>query len=253
MIYSASRRTDMPAFYPDAIVEKVSRSRKLEAIVFWTKDARNLVRHPGLAAITARSPSIVQLTVTGLAGSRWEPGVPPLSAQLPELRELSRSLPRGAVRWRFDPIIPSPDLFDRFRAVKETLESALGTLDGVTVSFPDPYRHAVARSVGAGLKWPAVRMDEKKRILAALIREFPETAAPLRLCCEPDLLTIPGVAMAKCVDGSLFEQLYAIPLGRLDKDQGQRVACGCSKSTDIGSYAMRCSHHCLYCYATPNE
>lgn len=248
----------MVAFHPGAIIERVARSRRLEAIVLWTKDPRNLVRDSGLRAIVERVPAVVQLTVTGLAGSRWEERTPRLEEFLPDLRELAGLLPRGAVEWRFDPIFPFPDLFDRFRRVKEGLESALGPLSGVTVSFPDPYRHAVRRAARAGLEWPTASLSEKREIILKLAEFFQgdgdggEAFRPIRLCCEPELLDLPRVRQARCIDGRLFQELYGLPLGDLTKDPGQRVACGCVKSTDIGSYAMRCPHRCLYCYANPD-
>lgn len=251
MIYLASRRTDMTAFFPDQLADRVQRSRKLEAIVLWTKDVRNLVRHPRLREVIARVPAVVQYTVTGLAGSVWEPRVPPLAARMDELRELAGMLPPGAVRWRFDPVVPRFDLEKRFAGVKAELESALGELDGVIVSFPDPYRHAVARAAAAGLEWPVVPPAARRETIAMMVDAFggPRPGGPVRLCCEPGLLELPGVAMARCVDGALFERLYGLPLGGLEKDSGQRAACGCVRSTDIGSYDMVCPHRCLYCYA----
>lgn len=254
MLYSASRRTDMPAFHPDAIVDKVGRSRRLEGLVLWTKDIRNTVRHPGLRRVLLSVPTVVQYTVTGLAGTAWEPGVPPLDSQLDALAELGALLPRGAVRWRFDPVMPGPDLRDRFVAVKSSLESALGPVRTVTVSFPDPYRHAVSRSEREGLSWPRIGGEEKRRIVRELAACFDAPAdVPVRLCCEPELLRLPGVGMARCVDGGLFARLYGLPLAELPKDGGQRVACGCAKSTDIGSYAMPCGHGCRYCYARKDD
>ncbi len=256
----------MAAFHPDELAGRVARSRKLEAIVLWTKDVRNLIRHPGLAAMLARVPAVVQYTVTGLAGGDWEPRTPPLAAQAAELAELARRLPRGAVRWRFDPIMPDPpaagdppgDPVRRFLRVKAELEAILDGLDGVTISFPDPYPKAVARVAAAGLAWPAFSPAERRRIVAAMVAAFPRPAGesdfrPVRLCCEPALLELPGTEQARCVDGRLFEKLYGLPLGGLEKDAGQRKACGCVQSTDIGSYAMRCGHGCLYCYANPGE
>lgn len=245
----------MTAFFPDAIVEKVRRSRKLDAIVFWTKDPRNLIDHPGLRHIVAQVPAVVQLTITGLAGSAWEPNVPPPDALFRSISALAETLPAGAIRWRFDPVMTMDNVDARFHSVKAALESALGRLEDVTVSFPDPYRKAVARARAAGLAWPAADNGEKRRIIAMMADSFADSPGasprPVKLCCEPELLTLPGVAQARCVDGRLFHRLYGLPLAELRKDGGQRAACGCAVSTDIGSYDMRCPHRCAYCYANP--
>jgi len=37
----------------------------------------------------------------------------------------------------------------------------------------------------------------------------------------------------------------------MKKDPSQRKACRCTYSRDIGDYAQRCRHSCLYCYANP--
>lgn len=254
MIYSISRRTDMVAFYPDEIAARVKRSRKLDAIVFWTKDVRNLVRHDGLRRVVEAIPCIVNYTVTGLAGTGWEPGVPDLDAQLAALREFASIRPGPAIRWRFDPIISEPDWHARFARTKESLARELGAVNEVTVSFPDPYRHAVQRSSAHGLSWPVVTFEEKRAILLRMVGVFGDVAAPpVRLCCEPELLGIPGVGQARCIDSLLFAALYGMTLGDIGKDPGQRSGCGCVKSTDIGSYAMTCRHCCRYCYADRGE
>ncbi len=265
MLYSASRRTDLPAFYPGFIVERVRRSRKLEGLVLWTKDIRNLVLHAELAKVLADYPVIVNHTVTGLGGSAWEPGVPPLRQQLSELAELAGRLPAGAIRWRFDPIIPGPDLWARFAATLADLRQAMGEVGECVTSFPDPYPKAVARTRAAGLLWPIFTQSEKRAVLAKFLALFQENATvnppgakqkaaatdfrPLRLCCEPVLLDLPGVAPAACVDAGHFKKLYGITIGSPEKDLGQRQTCVCTKSTDIGRYDLPCGHGCLYCYA----
>lgn len=254
MIYSASRRTDMVAFAPSRIVEKVGRSRKLEAIVFWTKDPANLVHHSGLSWISKTIPSIVQLTVTGLGGSEWEPNVPALEKVVHAASELAKQIPAEAIRWRFDPIIATPDVLERFLLVKDKLAEALGTINEVIVSFPDPYKKAVQRIRASGLEWPEVPQQQKEDIIGAMAESFGVGAsAPVKLCCEPELLNLPGVGQAHCIDDTLFKKIYGLDFAELDKDPGQRVTCGCVKSTDIGSYDMACPHACRYCYANPSE
>lgn len=114
----------------------------------------------------------MQFTATGLGGSAWEPGVPGLDDLLPAVADLAAFLPTGAICWRFDPIIVTPDIRERFSFVKERLEQALGTLDTVTVSFPDPYRKAVARTRADGLTWPNISVEEQKALLTFIVAEF---------------------------------------------------------------------------------
>lgn len=264
MIYSASRRTDMVAFYPEEICRRVARSRKLEAIVFWSKDPRNLLTHLGLQAIVRNYPVVLQFTLTGLGGGWWEPHVPcpdQLSACLAELAEI---LPAGAIRWRFDPLILSSSESDCSDAscvvaegecMLERFSRMLGLLRGcgiepeeVTVSFPDAYPRVRERLAALGVRLPVLRRDGKERILSELIRRG---GLPLALCCEPELLHLTGVRQAHCVEGALFDRLYGTGLAALPEDHGQRTACGCTYSMDIGSYEMLCHHDCRYCYARP--
>jgi hypothetical protein len=74
----------------------------------------------------------------------------------------------------------------------------------------------------------------------------------LHACSQPVLAGVPGVRPSACVDGALLETLHPRrePASRR-KDRGQRAACLCTESKDIGSYTQACRHRCTYCYANP--
>ena len=51
-----------------------------------------------------------------------------------------------------------------------------------------------------------------------------------------------------CIDAELIERVFDINVAG-QKDPGQRPACRCVTSRDIGAYGT-CRGGCLYCYAT---
>jgi len=257
MIYSASRRTDLVAFYPDWIAEKVRRSRKLDALVVWTKDPRNLIHHPALFLTIQAVPTVVQLTITGLAGGIWEPDVPAPELFTDTLRTLAEVLPHGAVQWRFDPILADGTVFDRFDAAKALLDETGIRPDGVTVSFPDAYPKVIKRLAKDGMLLPVLSFDQRLELLRGL---HEHSGLTLRLCCENELLLAArgvgdghGIEQGHCIDGALIDRLYGTSLATLPRDRSQREHCGCTQSTEIGSYEQHCHHNCRYCYARPER
>ena len=125
-VISASRRTDLVAFFPEwlaAAVERGSvevrgprgrtrmvdlRPESVHTVVLWSKDFANLIgdRH-GLRRALERYDQIAPLfTITGLGGTPAEPGAPPPDAalaQLPELVAVAGDPLRVSVR--FDPVL----------------------------------------------------------------------------------------------------------------------------------------------------
>jgi hypothetical protein len=256
VIYSASRRTDMPAFHPEALALRLRRARRLEAVVYWTKDPRPLVRHPALSAWALRWPAVIQFTVTGLADTAWEPAAPRPEDFADALAELARRLPAGAIRWRFDPVIVLEDgrrgedgTVDRFRRTLDFFERHVGPPGEATLSFPAPYGKALRRVRAAGLDWPALSPERQRDLVRRLAACWD---GRLRACCQPALEGMAEIAPARCVDAELFDRLYGAALGATPPDGGQRPGCGCARSTDIGAYTMVCGHGCRYCYASPD-
>jgi hypothetical protein len=87
---------------------------------------------------------------------------------------------------------------------------------------------------------------------ADLVRGLAATAAQNGLeivsCAEELDLTRFGVLPGKCIDDALLARVFGLHLD-LKKDPGQRDACGCVASRDIGMYDS-CTFGCQYCYAT---
>ncbi len=88
--------------------------------------------------------------------------------------------------------------------------------------------------------------------LAELLRDLAGIAASqgmeIMSCAEPIDLRQFGIHPGKCVDDEVFFKVFGVSVPG-EKDLGQRPACGCIPSVDIGMYDT-CLLGCSYCYAT---
>jgi pyruvate formate-lyase activating enzyme-like uncharacterized protein len=69
-------------------------------------------------------------------------------------------------------------------------------------------------------------------------------------CCG-DYLVNDKIKKAHCIDGQIIQELFS-PEGFSYKHKPTRDECGCTESTDIGTYDT-CPHGCVYCYANTNK
>jgi hypothetical protein len=69
-------------------------------------------------------------------------------------------------------------------------------------------------------------------------------------CCA-DYLVNDRIQKGHCIDGSVIESLF-FPEGFSYKEKPTRAQCGCTESSDIGTYDT-CPHGCVYCYANVNK
>lgn len=268
MIISASRRTDIPAYYTPWFlnrvregyvlvrnpmnIHQVSRvsisSDVVDGIVFWSKNPA-----PMLSKLDELRDYMYyfQFTLTAY-GQDIEPNVPDKERiVIPTFQRLSDTIGPERVIWRYDPIFLSAKYtVDYHIKCFEALAKRLSPYTKqCVISFLDFYRNTAKRMSAVGLQdFPA----DTQRILAKAFSEIGKNyGLKLSTCSEQIDLSAYGVGHAHCIDSGLFEKLLNCPL-KLGKDKNQRTECGCMESIDIGAYDT-CSHGCLYCYATSSE
>jgi len=276
-VISASRRTDLVASFPDwlaaALRDKSVRvtgprgrvrdidldPRSVHTVVLWSKNFTNLIRNAsGLRDLLGESDQLyLHFTITGLGGTPVEAGAPrpaEAMAQLPALTEIAGRPERLSLR--FDPV-----LFWREDGCVRSNLASFGTvadaaagcgIRDVRVSFAQWYTKARARAAAGGFAFIDLAEEEKRAVAAGLAAEAAKRGLTLHACTQPFLAGVPGIRPSACIDGRLLERLHPDrepASGR--KDAGQRAGCLCTESRDIGSYAQRCPHGCVYCYANP--
>jgi hypothetical protein len=272
VIISASRRTDLPAFHASWLMNRLragfcevvnpfnpeQRSRidlapeAVEVIVFWTRYAAPLLGH--LAELDRRGYRYYFLYTLVDYPAILEPHAPPLEKRLESFRRLSRRLGAERVVWRYDPIVLGnlTDVryhLERFRRLCSELS---GQTRRVVVSLLDEYPKVRRRLDGLSAGgFRLLRFSEGDPRLGALMAGLAETARAkgmeIQSCAERRNLRPWGIDPGACIDPQLIRELFGISVPAR-KDPGQRPACRCAVSRDIGAYDT-CRYGCVYCYA----
>lgn len=267
MIISASRRTDIPAFYSDWFLNRIKEGFVLvrnpmnfrqvsqvnlspdvvDCIVFWTKNPQPMINR--LSQLAGYN-YYFQFTLTPYDNT-IETNVPDKKCLIKTFQELSARIGRDKVIWRYDPILLT-NKFDVKHHVK-WFEFLANELNGHTkkcvVSFIDMYKKTERNLKGIDL----VPMSEElmKEVAHHLSLISKKYNLQLEACCEDIDLTQYGIEPGKCIDDELISKIIGKKLD-IKKDPNQRLSCGCVQSIDIGAYNT-CQHRCLYCYANFNN
>jgi len=126
--------------------------------------------------------------------------------------------------------------------------SLRGHTDRVVISLVDDYRGAWKRMTSIDGLRPCTPEDPG---VASLLRRMADYTASAGMeivsCAEPYDLREFGIRPGKCIDDEFIQRVFGIRVPAR-KDTGQRPACGCVLSRDIGVYGT-CRHGCIYCYA----
>lgn len=233
----------------------------VHTIVLWSKDFSNLLGNAcGLKDVLAAYDQLyLHFTITGLGGTPIEPGVPDYRAalaQLPALVALAGDPVRVSVR--FDPLLfweergQARSNLDIFPEVTEAA-AAVGIRD-IRVSFAQWYGKAARRASARGFAFYVPSEAEQRSRALELAAISAAQGLVLHACSQPALAGIPGIRPSACIDGALLESLHPRrEQASRRKDRGQRAACLCTESKDIGSYTQACPHACVYCYANPRQ
>ena len=277
MIISASRRTDIPAFYSDWFMKRIRERylltknpfnskqiskieldpNSIEAIVFWTRNPKPLISY--LDELTSLGYNYYfQFTITGYPRI-LEKNQQKLDKSIEIFKNLSEKIGSEKVIWRYDPIINSniTDLQYHTIQFERIAEKLSGYSKRVMISFVDLYKKTknnINKLENAGdIKFGEINQDEI--FFNNICNNFSKTAHKNKFqiysCAEIFDLSKFGIEHGKCIDEQLINDLFNLNL-KFDKDKNQREECGCIKSKDIGIYNT-CIHGCEYCYANVNK
>ncbi len=273
MIISASRRTDLPAFYAPWFLNRIRagyctvpnpfnrqqvsvislKPEDVDVLVFWTRNPRPLL--PYLGEIEARGfRYYFQYTLMNNP-ALIDPQSPALAASLKNFRELADMVGPDKIIWRYDPIVLSkitdPDFHrQQYGLIAQALK---GHTRRSVISIVDVYKKAGKRLAALSKQGLELQIPDRRMLadlMPSLLALARGSGMEIASCAEDIDLQPYGVGPGRCIDAEYIEKTFEIAVVH-KKDPAQRPACGCVVSRDIGMYDS-CLFGCQYCYATAN-
>lgn len=266
MILSASRRTDIPAFFSEWFFKRIEEGFVLvrnpfnrqqvskivlspdliDCIVFWTKNPSEsfIEKLPRLDELGYKY--YFQFTLTSY-DQTIEINVPSKKEVIEKFRRISERVGRERIIWRYDPILLSGHFDMEYH--KKYFEYLARVLSPYTekciISFLDfyPKIEKVLSAQGVSRMTPE-EMTELAIIISSIAASY---NLKVESCCEEIDLSQFGIPKSHCIDGGLIQKITGKDIG-FKQDKNQRAGCGCVSSVDIGVYNS-CRHNCIYCYA----
>jgi hypothetical protein len=274
LIISASRRTDIPAFYSEWLLNRIRagyctvanpfnpnqisrvslKPADVDVIVFWTRNPAPLMPHlKELDELGLRY--YFQYTLLNNP-RKLDQHTPPLPAALKTFQRLAEQIGPARLIWRYDPIVFTQATgaqfhLDSYRGIASQLR---GCTFRSVISVVDLYKKAAKRlrrldEAGLGvMPYPAKTDLNFEFLMQGLVETAAHNGMEITSCAEDLDLAQYGIRPGKCVDDEYIRVVFGIAVTHY-KDPSQRPACGCVVNKDIGAYDT-CPSGCQYCYAT---
>lgn len=295
LIISASRSTDIPAFYADWFMDRLKNGYvkwinpfngvplyvsflQTRLVVFWSKNPQPIIKN--LSFLDKQNIQYYfQFTLNNYENEGLEANLGSVDKRIETFIQLSETIGKEKVIWRFDPFILTRDtgVNELLKKVEYIGERLKNHTEKLVFSYADIAEY---RKVQTNLNMatvPYIEFDEYTMLsLARGLQALNESwGLEIGTCAEKIDLQSLEIFHNKCIDDDLIKKLFfrdrklmeflgyelkaadlfdteeklmPIKKGKNFKDKGQRVSCGCIVSKDIGQYNT-CPHECLYCYA----
>jgi hypothetical protein len=253
--------------------------KKTRLVVFWTKNPKPMMRHLDFLDAQVRN-YYFHYSLNDYNKENLEGKVPNINSRIETFIQLSERIGKSKVIWRFDPII----LTDKI-GVEEILQKAeyvgsrlQGYTEKLVISFADIsiYPKVVSNLRRGKVAFKEFTVSLMEEVAEGICRLNDGWKFEIATCSEKIDLYKFGISHNKCIDDdlitrvfnhdkplmdflgvetsepTLFDDIIAIRKAGKLKDKGQREACGCIMSKDIGQYNT-CPHECVYCYANSSK
>ena len=241
VIISASRSTDIPAFYAKWFFNRLAKGycawynpfnqqkmyisfERCRVIVFWTKNPAPII--PYLPELDKRGIHYYfQVTLNDYVKEGFEPNVPSVEERVKTFKQLSNLIGKEKVIWRFDPLIITPNIGPRelLTRIWHVGNQLKGYTDKLVFSFVDvkAYRKVQNNLVKETMFFTKEDVENAEANHAQRI-EIVEGLKKIReawhkenwdvkmaTCAEDIDLESYGIEHNRCIDGELTKRIFA--------------------------------------------
>jgi hypothetical protein len=274
-VISASRRTDIPAFYLNWLMDIIKIGRvevtnpffkqnkrivnldpdHVSWIVFWSRNFAHFIRNKEFF----RNYNLF-FHFTILPKSILEKSGISLDKALYQIRILAETYGPNYIIWRYDPIvhwIENKTVLSNHDPKKFDYLCRNISGFGITrcyFSFVQPYQKYERRFARTFKNWKThnLQLNDQLEILKGMTEISAKYNILLYSCCNDMLLKNAEIKKGHCIDGGLLNLLNTSVRVSIAKTPS-RKDCGCTRSIDIGDYLKHpCRYGCIYCYANPS-
>ena len=241
VILSASRSTDIPAFYAKWFFNRLTKGycvwynpfnqqpmyisfKNCKVIVFWTKNPEPII--PYLPELDKRGIHYYfQVTLNDYEKEGFEPNVPSVAKRIETFKQLSLLIGKERVIWRFDPMIVTPQLTPRMLLTKiwHIGNELKGYTDKLVFSFVDvkAYRKVQNNLVKETPYYTKENVElaemtdaQRTEIVEGLVKlreiwKQDEWNLEMATCAEEVDLDKYGISHNRCIDGELMKRIFA--------------------------------------------
>lgn len=262
MIISASKLTDIPAFYSKWFMNRIRAGscivpnpysseiyqislnpEDVDCIVFRSKWPAPILKH--LKELDERGYRYYFIYTLNDYSKEFEPHVPSLERRIEVFHRLADRLSAQHIIWRYDPVIITKKTPVTFH--KESFHQLAEEFKGSTVLTKTKtiiqYQHNDNFFNEFEIEPNFHLTDDWKDLLDYLSRIAKNNGIDLYMCNEHYEKKDLGGCKKPCIDPALLNKLWDLKVG------GAKDSCGSLKSREIGVYST-CNFRCKYCYAT---
>ena len=241
IIISASRSTDIPAFYAKWFVNRLKAGyvvwynpfnqqpihisfKNTKVVVFWSKNPKSLI--PYLNELDERGIHYYfQFTLNDYEKEGFEPNVPPLNERIETFKTLSNQIGKEKVIWRFDPLIVTSQLSPRdlLKKIWNIGNQIKSYTDKLVFSFIDinAYRKVQLNLLKETNFFSKENIDNSEftkgqitEIAEGLVKirerwKSEEWIISLATCAEQIDLEQYGIEHNRCIDDELMKQIFS--------------------------------------------